>query len=435
LGGIHKPAAAGNDGGLRVAARHRLAQRRARRGQSSAAFFSLWLLVAAGPAHAADTLNDAIVGGKFDLSLRYRFEYVDQDGFARKARASTMRSYVGYGTDAWRGFSANLALQGVFAIGNEQYNSTVNGKTKYPVVADPEVLDLDQAYLQYASPWATTARVGRQRIIYDNHRFVGNVGFRQNEQTFDAVRAINTSLNGVTAEYAFIDNVNRIFGPHAPPGPNDGVLPMSSHLFHVEYKEFKPLTLVGYGYLLDFTRPANFGLSTATFGLRLIGEYPVSEMWKAFYMGEYARQSDYAQNPASYGLNYYLLEGGPGYGPVSAKVGYEVLEGNGAVAVQTPLATLHAFQGWADQFLTTPANGVRDLYYLASATVEGVKMTAVYHDFDAERGGANLGREWDAVASRNFLDHYTVELKFADYLADTFKTDTKKYWVSLIVNF
>lgn len=401
----------------------------------AAALLLIPVLAGAMPVRAADTPNDALIGGKFDLALRYRYEKVDQDGFAKSARASTLRTYLGYGTDSWRGFSAYVAMQGVKSIGNDLYNSTVNARTQFPVVADPEVIDLDQAYLQYASPWDTTARVGRQRIIYDNHRFIGNVGFRQNEQTYDAARAINMSLPDTVADYVFIQNVNRVFGPHAPAGPNDGDFPMRSNVVHVAYTRFKPVTITGYAYLLDFLRQRDSGLSTATYGLRLTGEYSIDDDWKALYTGEYARQSAFANNPARYGLNYYLLEGGPAYGPVAAKVGYEVLEGNGKVAVQTPLATLHAFQGWVDQFLTTPANGVADLYLSASAAIEDVKMLAVYHDFDADRGGAHLGREWDASVSRTFFDHYTLQFEFGDYIADTFKTDTKKYWATLIVNY
>lgn len=398
---------------------------------------ALGLCLAAVPAtsFAADTLNDAIIGGKFDLTLRYRYEYVDQDGFTKKARASTLRTYLGYGTDSWRGFSAYLAVQGVKDIGADLYNSTSNGKTQFPVVADPEVVDLDQAYLQYASPWDTTAKLGRQRIIFDNHRFIGNVGFRQNEQTYDSVRVFNTSLRDTTADYVFIQNVNRVFGPHAPAGPNDGDFPMRSHVFHVDYKGFKPVTITGYAYLLDFLRPRDSNLSTATYGFRLNGEYPIDDDWKALYTGEYARQDSYTNNPVSYGLNYYLLEAGPGYGPVAAKAGYEVLEGNGKVAVQTPLATLHAFQGWVDQFLTTPASGVDDLYFSASAAVKDVKMLAVYHDFDADKGRADLGHEWDASIARTFYKHFTLQFEYGNYVADTFKTNTQKYWATMIVSY
>jgi hypothetical protein len=406
---------------------------------------TLGLCLVAAPSRAADTLADAIVGGKFDLDLRYRFEYVDQDSFAKKAHASTLRAYFGYGTDSWHGLSMYGAVQGVKSIGFEGYNSTINGHTKYPVVADPETIDIDQLYLQYASPWDTTGKVGRQRIIYDNHRWIGNVGFRQNEQTYDALRFINTSIPNLTLDYDFLKKALRIYGPNGVPGPNDGIAPMNSHLFHAEYKGFKPVTIVGYAYLLDFTRtasaayqPTNASASSASVGLRLTGEYPIDEDWKALYTGECARQTDYADNPKSFGLNYYFVEGGAGFGPVSGRLGYEVLEGNGTSAVQMPLATLHAFQGWADQLLTTPPDGVQDLMVTLAGSYQGFKLTGVYHDFDFQRVDGDIGHEWDAMLSRTFYDHYTVELKVADYIADNDTVaalHTLKAWASLIVNY
>ncbi len=392
---------------------------------------ALSLCVAAVPAaQAGDTLNDAIVGGKVDLNLRYRFEYVEQGGFAQDARASTLRAALGYGTDGWHGLSAYLGVQGVLAIGNDLYNSTVNGRTGFPVVADPEVFDLWQAWVQWQSPWDATARMGRQLINYDNQRWIGTVSFRQNEQTFDSARLTATAIPDTTLEYVYIDNVNRVFGPHAPPGPNDGDFPMSSHLVHAVYAGFKPVTAIGYAYLLDFERARDSGFSTASTGLRLTGAAPLDENWKVLYTGEYARQSSFANNPMSYGLDYYLLEGGLGYGPVALKGGYESLEGNGSAAVQMPLSTLHLFEGWADQFLVTPATGVTDLYVLGTATVEGVSLIAVYHDLDAEMGGADLGREFDASISKTLVDGLKLELIYADYMADSFKTDTRKYWVT-----
>ena len=107
-------------------------------------------------------------------------------------------------------------------------------------------------------------------------------------------------------------------------------------------------------------------------------------------------------------------------------------------APQTPLATLHAFQGWADQFLATPANGVEDLMATLSGGYKGFKLTGVYHDFNFEHVNGDIGHEWDAVLSRTFCDHYTVELKVADYIADntTFaKLDTLKAWASVTFNY
>ena len=441
-----------SNGNIGITARPSAPYHRATTGKRLAMLLGLGLLAAAGPARAADTLNESLVSGKVDLQLRYRFEYVDQASFAKKAHASTLRAYLGYGTDPWHGLSLYGAIQGVKSIGYEGYNSTLNGHTKYPLVADPETINIDQLFLQYASPWKTTAKVGRQRIIYDNHRWIGNVVFRQNEQTYDGLRLINTSIPDLTVDYDYLTRAQRIFGPRGVPGANDGYSPMNSHLVRAEYKGFKPVTIIGYGYMLDFTRPAtgvstlatnryiptNASASSASFGLRLIGEYPLDEMWKALYTGEYAHQTDYADNPNDFGLNYYFIEGGAGYGPVSAKAGYEVLEGNGSYAVQMPLATLHAFQGWADQLLTTPANGVEDLLFTLSGSYQGFKLTAVYHDYNFERVSGDIGHEWDAVLSRTFYDHYTVELKVADYNADNTtvaRLDTLKAWASFIVNY
>jgi hypothetical protein len=118
-----------------------------------------------------------------------------------------------------------------------------------------------------------------------------------------------------------------------------------------------------------------------------------------------------------------------------------VLGGNGMRAFQTPTATLHAFQGWADKFLTTPGGGIEDLYVRLDYTVaglgpiDGLKLTGVYHHFDAEQGSTHYGDEIDAQASYKFFDHYTVGLKFARYMADAFATGTTKVWVTLGVKY
>ena len=77
-------------------------------------------------------------------------------------------------------------------------------------------------------------------------------------------------------------------------------------------------------------------------------------------------------------------------------VGTEIMQGNGVKGFTTPLGTLHKFQGWADKFLTTPANGLEDLYANASVNLKGVGMLDTlafivsYHDYDAERGPGRL---------------------------------------------
>src|SRR5437868_3122510 len=77
----------------------------------------------------------------------------------------------------------------------------------------------------------------------------------------------------------------------------------------------------------------------------------------------YARQSDYGRNPVRFAADYVAGEAGLAYRSLTLTGGWEKLGSDGGrAAVQTPMATLHKFDGWADLFLTTPANGLRDLY-------------------------------------------------------------------------
>ncbi len=94
------------------------------------------------------------------------------------------------------------------------------------------------------------------------------------------------------------------------------------------------------------------------------------------------------------------MEPGIKFSSLTAKIGYEVLSGDGTDAFQTPLATGHAFNGITDKFLTTPDDGLEDIYVKAAYSfakvplVEKISLAAAYHDFEADRGGADYGSEW-----------------------------------------
>ncbi len=377
----------------------------------------------AAPATAADDFTTALVGGKASADLRLRYEGVEQDNALKDADATTVRVRLGYQTGEFLGFSAFLEAEHLTALGSEGYNSTVNGKTAYSVVADPEFTEINQAFLSYSGLPDTALKYGRQRLVLDNHRFIGNVGWRQNEQTFDAFTVVNRSLPDTTITAGYINNVNRVFSDDSPVGD----FRMSSPIFNVKYEGLRAGTLVGYGYLLDFDDlPAS---STRTFGVRFTGSAPFAGDMKALYTAEYASQSDYADNPGNFDLDYYLVEGGIDAGRLTAKLGYEVLGSDDGVAFQTPLATLHAMNGWADQFLVTPAAGLKDAYVSAGTAVAGVKVEAIFHDFRADKGDARYGTEWDLVATKAFGKHYSVGAKYAAYQAKDFSVDTDKFWL------
>lgn len=368
--------------------------------------------------------------------IRYRLELVDQDGLVRNATASTLRVRAGLRTREWHGLSALVEGEIIARIGAAHFNDTVNGRTSYPVVADPSDILLNQALVRFRPASQFEATLGRQTVNLDNQRWIGSVGWRQNDQALDALRVTARPVPQVTAEYAHSWRVNRIFGPDSAQGiwrHND------IHLARLQGTLAGVGTMVGYGYWLDI--PASPALSSRTYGLRLNGEQVLGRGVKFAYVAEYARQSDHGLNPRNYVHDYLLIEPGIIAGRVTARLGYERLEGDGTTALQTPLATLHAFNGWADKFLTTPAAGLRDAYFDASwrmpaiAGVNGVTARLVWHDFNATRGSANYGQEWDAMINIPIARGISTSIKAAHYEAQSFARDTTKFWLTLEARF
>lgn len=396
-------------------------------------------LVSAGAAFAADKsdFTKALTEGKILFDARYRYEYVDQDGLAHDANAHTVRTKLGYETGKFHDFSVLVEGENILDIGGEHYNDTINGKTTYPTVADPEDTRLNRLQLNYTGVEDTALTLGRQIINLDNQRFVGAVGWRQNDQTFDAFSIKNQSIKDATLFYAYADQVNRIFGTDSTVGTWDN---SHIHLFNASYAGFSCGKITGYSYLLDITDAK--AMSSATFGARFEGKHPIQEGLAGLLNLEYANQSDYADNPNNISFNYYSIEPGISYGQWTLKGQYESIEGDGTNAMQFALGTNHAFDGWADKFLTTPANGLIDanigVTYIAKSEnpyLNGVKAMLVYHDFSAERGGADYGTEWDALIEQTFEKHYTAGIKLGLYEADGLFTDTVKIMPYVQVKF
>ena len=373
-------------------------------------------------AQADDAFYEALTGGKVSFSARARYESVNQDNALKDADAYTLRSTLGYKTGAFHGFSAFAEVEDVQDLGGGDFNNKVDGDAAYSVVADPDDTEVNQAYLQYNGT-DTEFKFGRQELTYRGapfHRFVGNVLWRQNHQSFDAFSVSNTSFDGLTASYAYLNKVHTILG---------GTVDMDSHLVNLQYTGLPIGKLEGYGYFLEYEdAPAN---SSQTLGLRLSGGQKVNDDLKVIYTAEYANQSDYADSTIE-DQNYYLAELGGKYKGWLAKFSYEVQEGDGTSSFKTPLGTNHAFQGWADTFLSTPSAGLEDMYFTVAGKVLGAKVVAVYHDFETDEGGVDAGDELDLLVAKKFMKHYTVGLKYADYDAGDAslgKVDTEKFWV------
>ena len=403
------------------------------------------ILVFSSPVHA-DDLESLVKDGTFYGEARYRYEYVDQNGITEEANAHTVRTNIGFKTGEYKGFKALVEAQIVRKLGDEDFNDTTNGKTTFPVVADPDVAEINEFWLSYGIPLITDTdiKVGRQKMNFDNQRFVGTVGWRQNDQTFDAVQVTSSAIENLDLLYSYVGNVNRIQGNDHPLGDLDSNI----HLANASYKVADWLKATVYGYWMDFDEAA--GLSNRTYGVRATGNVPLSDDWTFFYEAEAAMQEDHGNNTASYDENYYHIAPGiKGHG-FTLKAGYEVLGGNGTNSFATPLATAHKFNGWADKFLATPAAGLEDAYAMASYKfsgmgdfIDGTKVTAFYHDFSGDSSG-DFGSELDLAIGKTFtipesikpFKNVGVTFKYADYNAeDAPYTDTQKFWLQVGVKF
>jgi len=376
------------------------------------------------PATLPGELHQAVTGGRWWLKLRPRVEFVDQDGFDHDAWASTLRTVLGYETARWHGASVLLEFEDVSAIGNELYNSTTNGETTYPTVADPEGSEINQVHLAWSPADALTFKFGRQVMTLDNQRFIGDVGWRQNQQTFDAASLLWAPTAALDVFYAFVDNVNRVFGDDSPAGDHR----MASSLVNVGYDVEGWGRAAAYAYLLDYDSVDTS--STNTFGARFAGAHPF-DSFELLYGAELAAQADTGDNPNEVDQEYLLAELGGKFGAWTAKLGHEVLGGSGDAgdAFQTPLATLHAFNGWADKFLVTPDDGLVDSYVSAGAKQGEFNYQLAWHEFSADSGPDEYGSELDASVSWTLSKSLTLGLNAADYAADDFATDTTKVWL------
>jgi hypothetical protein len=377
------------------------------------------------------------------VDIRLRYEEVEQTGFVANAHAETLRARLGGETGKFLDTSVLAEGEAMIRLDRDyRPDNAVATYTRFPSVADPENYVLNRLSVTNTSLPQTSLTIGRQRINLDDQRFVGSSNWRQNEVTFDAVRVINKSVTNLTVDLTFLNKVHRIYGVDSPQGTYKG----DSYLGNIAWQ--LPIgKLTAFAYLLDLD-PIT-GLtgaldprrgSTSTYGGRFVGSWPVG-VAKIGYVASYAWQKSRDDNPVHFSNDYYLGELNFTLGGVKLAGGQEFLQGNGTVGFATPLATLHPFEGWADKFLTTPANGIKDTYGSLGWTgahllgLDSLAATAVYHSFEAERVRVSYGSEWDFLLTGKW-HHYTALLKYASYVAAAttpaaIARNTNKLWAQL----
>lgn len=374
----------------------------------------------------AESFAESMENAKVKWHFRYRLEDVDQDNVLEDATASTLLSRITLDTQTYNDFSFKLEVDNVSAVTNrDDYNSTLNGNTDYSVVADPEATEINQAALTYSGFDNTKVIAGRQRINLGTQRFVGGVGWRQNEQTYDGVLISNQSIDNTNITYAYVNNINTIF---------DSNTDTRSHFLNYDWALSGTMDLNFYGYFLDFKEaPLS---STKTLGARF--SYAGTSELPLFFSAEYAKQSEYEDNPTDLSTDYQLLEIGYKFNNVTFAAAQEVLGGDANVtgqAFQTPLATKHKFQGWADQFLVTPDAGIEDTYFSIGTSFVYSSISVTYHDYQADATNQDYGSELNIRYATKINENLNFVAKLGDYSSDGHSVDTRKIWLMLVANF
>jgi len=415
------------------------------------------------------TFLDSIKEGKQMTNFRLRYENVNQEAFKANGKkldtgeAFTLRSLIGWQTAPYKNFSIGAQITDVHEFNDnfndrryntpEHNNGTASAsadKAQYPNIVDPGFTDINQLFVDWTGIKNTKVRLGRQQLNLDNVRFIGDIGFRQNMQVFDGASVLNKSIPDVELFAAHFDNVRQITTKDRRG---------NIEVLNAKYRISPSESVVGYGYLVDVEnlaqnggnpnsvgtaaqggnglggsadipasgsnfQPSKTDASSKTFGLRLDGVRPINPDWKVLYTAEYAKQTDYRGGSSLIDAYYFKLGGGAAYGAWSVRLDHEKLSSNdGKYAFQTPLGTNHLFQGWADQFLVTPRQGIEDTFVTVAGAIDKVKLYAEYHLFKSDekyqsmngKFGDQYGTEFDVSATYPLNNNLLGKVEYANF--------------------
>ncbi len=391
-------------------------------------------LIDAGLAQTSvNSLQETLRDGDVELELRYRYEFVDSADFVLNANASLLRTRLTYTSAEFRGFAVGVEVDDLRAVIADDFNSTRNGQIDRPIVADPEGTEINRAYVAFRTQNGTRIGVGRQRVTAPRRRFVASLNWRFNEQTFDSLRVTHTFGDKLAFDYAYVWNVNRLFGPDSgqPPPDLEGAL----HFLDGRYIFDSGAVLHGYGYFLDFDDAAS--QSSASTGAQFSATQPLNDTWSLPYSIEVAHQSDYADNPIGYDTSYFNAQVGVSSNRLRVTAGFEHIEGDGTPggSMKTPLAGLNGINGWADQFVTIPDDGLEDLSLRVAIPIGPTELSVAAHEYTASHGNADYGDELNVALIWPIGERYDLLFRYADYRAASHAVDTTKAWVMLTARF
>ena len=382
----------------------------------------------------------------FDLGSRSR--YADYSG-EESARAASLLLRLKIDSKWSETLETHLQLDNVSRAFKDEHSDGVdlNGK---PIIPDAGGFDFNQAYvaMNYDS---VKVQVGRQRINLDDQRFIGGNGFWQNEQTFDAALATVKFLSNSQFTYAYIGNVNRIFGDHADKNLNpgdegyeswDGDRPAAilgdhkhhTHIAQLNYNEWDYSQITAYAYAMDNkTLPS---ASNNTLGANYNFTYKADAIkYRVRVESAVQKQPELNDSPL---LTYYLLDANIGINRLEFNGRYEVLSNKEGVNFITPLASLHDFQGASNLVQNYASKGIKDSSIGFTWRATPFKIESQYHQFHSYTSNDYLAQELDLTLSYRPNRKHVVSLLIAYFkpeLDGSEERSTRKLYLDYAHNF
>jgi hypothetical protein len=405
---------------------------------------SLCLIVSAQAPSAKATFE---FKNDFNFAQRSRYASILEDDNAGKAASLLVR--LNLKTEWSEAISSTLEMDSVTSFYNNEHNDGTSINTK-PYFPDPEGSEINQAFLTLNRE-TLKLNIGRQRINFDDQRFIGGNGFWQNEQTFDAFLARQKIAQSSLLTYVYLSNVNRIYGEQAgkllPPTvtaytyqgstyyypPQSAARPVAlwgdhkhhSHLARVEWNEWDYTQWVAYFYdIKNLDLPSD---SNKTAGVSFSLNYKFSALKYHLRLETAAQERTVNFNDAR--LPYYLADSGITLNAYELSGRYEILAAKNNIPFITPLGSAHDFQGWADQFVNTPASGIKDASLNIVWRSAPFKIEGRYHTFLNGTNNQTLGRELDISFIVKPIKKHNLTLGFAQFESantDLKNTDPKK---------
>lgn len=384
-------------------------------------------------------LEDALLGGTLNGDVKVRYEDVEESLLrqgTRGAQAPTARFRLSYESAQFHYLSTGLEYRSIFALdGDRNYFDGSNNEFDDAAVLDPGQSFLSRYWVAYSLA-NTKLTYGRQSIELDNERFWGVQDHRQGGSSHSGLTLLNESLNFLRLR------VGKLYRYESPLNDTtqNGQASIDGRYGHIEYRGIIHSALSLYFYDLEGADGQSFSDSSmydsTTWGVRFAGD--IKSEPRLEYTFEYARQSSKSSNPNDYSERYGHVALALTHNYIRLGAGIEVLGGGENGFFVAPMGDLHRFQGWADQFnndgLGNIAGGIEDRYTSISYLFgDWGLVEATYHDFESESNAPGFGRlgcEIDLKASYESQD-LSLSLRYADFHARRFGSDTTKTWVDL----